>query len=128
MDGRNGIREVGTWVERWGFPVLVGIAILAGLALAATVAVPPDVPTIAMRAVPVYRLEVGGALFAGLYAVTLAFVLALRNRGFTEIATSGVRAHDLARVPEAVAADRRTLDELAAAMSELRKGADDGKG
>jgi hypothetical protein len=113
-------------MERWGFAVLVGCAAVLGSMVALTVAVPMDVPAVALQAAPVYRLEVGGALFGGLYLASMAFVLALRNRGFTEIGTSGVRAHDLGHLPEAIVADRLALDELAAAAAELKEGSRDG--
>lgn len=115
-----------TWIERWGFATLVGFATVLGLAVAATVAVPADIPTVALRAAPVYRMEVGGALFSGLYLASMAFVLALRNHAFSEIGTSGVRAHDLGRLSELAVADRRAIDDLAALFAELRKGAEDG--
>jgi hypothetical protein len=34
-------------------------------------------------------------VFLGLYLATMAFALALQNRGFTEIGSSGIRARDL---------------------------------
>lgn len=57
----------------------------------------------------------------------MAFVLAFQNRGFTEIGTGGVRAHDLGRLPELAVAERRALDDLAALIAELKKGAGDGR-
>ena len=126
MRQRHGKGEVMAWMERWGFATLVGFAVVLAFVVGATVAVPGDIPTVALRAEPVYRLEVGGALFAGLYVVAMAFVLALRNRGFTEIGTDGVRAHDLGRLPEAIVADRLVFEDLAAVIAELRKGARDG--
>ena len=119
-------KAVKAWLERWGFATLVGSAVVLGLIVGVTVAVPADIPTIALRAAPVYRLEVGGALFTGLYLASMAFVLALRNRGFSEIGTGGVRVHDLGRVPELAVADRRAIDDLEAVIAELRKGAGDG--
>ena len=61
-----------------------------------TVDIPADIPGVALRAPAVYRLEVGAAIFVGLYLVAMAFVLALQNRGFTEIGTGGIRATSLA--------------------------------
>lgn len=116
------------WMERWGFATLVGSAVVLGLAVGATVAVPAEIPAVALQAAPVYRLEVGGALFIGLYLVSMAFVLAMRNHGFSEIGTSGVRAHDLGRLPDALAAERHAIAELAALMAKPEKGADDGGG
>ncbi len=51
------------------------------------------------------RVEVGGAVFAALYVAALAFALALRNRGFTEIGGAGIRAQDLAAVTDDLVAD-----------------------
>ena len=62
------------------------------LQVAITVTPPADLPSVALRASPVFRVEVGAAVFIALYLATMAFVLALHNRGFTEIGTSGVRA------------------------------------
>ena len=67
------------WLERWGFSVLVGAAAMAGLIVGATVAILADVPGVALQAVPVYRLEVSGAIFAGLCVAAPALVLALRG-------------------------------------------------
>jgi hypothetical protein len=104
----------------------VGSAVPVGLVAGLTVAVPVDIPAVALRAAPVYRLEVGAALFGGLYVVSMTFVLALRNRGFTDIGTAGVRAHDLGHLPEAIVADRRALAELATLIAELKEGSRDG--
>ena len=81
---------------RWGFAAMVAVAITAGAVAAATVATPADVPSVALRAVPVYRVEVGAAVFFGLYLAAMALVLAMHNRAFTELGTGGVRAQDLA--------------------------------
>jgi hypothetical protein len=125
VTGRRDRRAVRVWISHWGFATLVGAAAVLGLIVGTTVAVPADIPAVALQAAPVYRVEVGGALFAGLYLVAVALVLALHNRGFSEIGTDGVRAHDLGRLPEAVAADRRLFDDLAAVVAELRKGPHD---
>jgi hypothetical protein len=65
---------------RWGFAVLVAVAIAIGLLVALTVAPPPDVPAVALQAPIIYRVEVGAAVFLGLYLATMAFALALQNR------------------------------------------------
>ena len=83
---------------RWGFALLVTIAIAIGLVAALTVAPPTDVPSVALQAAVIYRVEVGAAVFVGLYLATMAFALALQNRGFTEIGSGAVRAQDLASV------------------------------
>lgn len=121
---RGAVRE---WISHWGFATLVGAAAVLALIVGTTVAGPTDIPAVALQAAPVYRMEVGGALFAGLYLVAMAIVLALHNRGFSEIGTDGVRAHDLGRLPEAVAADRRTFNDMVALIAELRKGAHDAR-
>jgi hypothetical protein len=100
------------WLARWGFALMVAAAILVGLAAAVTVAAPPDIPTVALRAAPVYRVEVGGAVFFCLYVAGMAFALSLRNRGFTEIGSGGVRAQDMAAASDDVAAEVEASTEL----------------
>ena|GEM_PF-3625667 len=78
-------------VVRWGFTAMVVVAIALGVVAAATVAPPADIPAVALRAIVVYRLEVGAAVFFGLYVATMALVLAMHNRGFTEIGGAGVK-------------------------------------
>ena len=56
---------------------------------------PAGVPGFALQAAPIYRLEVGAAMFTGLYLPAMALVLSLHNRGFTEIGTRGIKARDL---------------------------------
>jgi hypothetical protein len=108
------------WISRWGFAALVGVAIVAGIAVAATVAPPADIPAVALQAAVVYRLEVGGALFLGLYLVAMVFILALQNRGFSEIGPGGVRAQDLNDVSETVAAQEGSMKLLLRVVDELR--------
>jgi hypothetical protein len=83
-------------IVRWGFALMVVIAITAGLFAAMTVAIPPELPSVALRATPIYRAEVGAAVFFGLYLMAMALVLAMHNRAFTDIGTGGFRAQDLA--------------------------------
>jgi hypothetical protein len=104
---------------RWGFSAMVALAIVAGIAAAATVAPPSDIPSIAMRAVPVYRVEVGTAVFLGLYLATMALFLAMHNRGFTEIGTGGVRAQGLAA--EGDAEFEEVLIDLIGEVGDLRE-------
>jgi hypothetical protein len=80
---------------RWGFAVTVAVAILAGFLIAVTVTPPADIPSFALRATPVYRVEVGAAVFFGFYIAKMALVLAMHNRGFTDIGSGGVRAQEL---------------------------------
>jgi hypothetical protein len=83
------------WVERWGFAIIVGLAALVAAGVAWKVEVPPEVPDFALNAAPIYRVEVGAATFLGLYLVEIAFVLALNNRGFSEVGTHGLKAQDI---------------------------------
>jgi hypothetical protein len=94
---------------RWGFAVMVTLGILAGFVAATTVSLPEDIPSFALRAAPVYRVEVGTAVFFSFYLATMALVLAMHNRAFTELGTNGVRAQDLAAV-EDVASEDLTLE------------------
>ena len=91
-------RLFGLVLIRWGFAALVAAAIAIGFVAAVTVASPADLPSTALQAEVIYRVEVGIAVFLGLYVAALAFAIALQNRGFTEIGNSGVRAQDLASV------------------------------
>src|ERR1700758_643205 len=93
----------GAWVARWGFALAVASALAVSVTLAVTVPVPTELPSLALNAVVVYRLEVGGALFVGLYIAAMALALALQNRGFTEIGNGGIRAQDMAAtVPDLI--------------------------
>jgi hypothetical protein len=111
----------GLVLARWGFAVMVAAGIAVGFVAAMTVSPPIEVPTIALRATAVYRVEVGAAVFFALYVATMAFALALRNRGFTEIGSGGLKAKDLA-------ADSDEANFAAVAMellAELREEVDD---
>jgi hypothetical protein len=112
---------IGLWLGRWGFPVSVGLAALIGLVVGATVAVPVDIPGVALRAAAVYRLEVGGAIFVGLYIATMALVLALQNRGITEVGGIGLRAEELVESRKAVVAQEAALAEITKAMDNVKK-------
>jgi hypothetical protein len=94
---------------------------MVGLFAAATVTPPLELPTVALRATAVYRLEVGGAVLLGLYVATMALTLALHNRGFTEFGTGAIRARGLAAVSaDAISAEasRELLDDV---MQEVRE-------
>jgi hypothetical protein len=106
---------------RWGFAVLVAVAIAIGLLVALTVAPPPDVPAVALQAPIIYRVEVGAAVFLGLYLATMAFALALQNRGFTEIGTGGIRARELSEASQYAAAEQAEMELI----SELKDEVDD---
>lgn len=94
---------------------MVAVAILVGLVVAMTVTPPAELPSVALRAAPVFRVEVGAAVFIALYLATMAFVLALHNRGFTEIGSSGIRARDLAEVSDGLISE----DESRALVTDL---------
>lgn len=87
-------------VVRWWFAAVIAVAIAIGFVAAMTVTPPSDLPTLALKAIPVFRVEVGAAVFLGLYLATMAFALALHNRAFTEVGTNGFKAHDLAAAEE----------------------------
>ena len=108
------------WAARWGFAAMVGAATTIALAVAVTVAIPPEVPGVALQAPALYRAEVGSAIFICLYLASVAFVLALRNRGFTEIGTAGIRANRLDGLPEALAEQERSLKLLREIVKERR--------
>jgi hypothetical protein len=97
-------------VVRWGFAAMVAVAISAGIIAAATVSIPADVPAVALRAAAVYRVEVGAAVFFGLYLATMALVLAAHNRGFAEIGTVGIRAQDLAATSDGLVAESAAME------------------
>jgi hypothetical protein len=111
----------GLALARWGFAALVAAAIAVGLFVATTITPPAELPTVALRAAAVYRVEVGGAVFLGLYIATMALSLALHNRGFTEFGSGAIRARDLAAVSaDAISAEasRELLDDV---MQEVRE-------
>lgn len=99
------------------------MAVFAAVSTAIGVDLPPDLPGFALQAAPVYRLEVGAATFLGLYLVSMALVLALNNRGFSEIGMRGVKAADLSRGAEGRAFRRQevSLHEMSEAIRELQK-------
>jgi hypothetical protein len=112
-------------VIRWGFAAMIAAAIVVGLTVAVTVALPADIPSFALQAAPVYRVEVGAAVFSGLYLATMALVLAMHNRAFTEIGTSGIRARDMVAASEELDGEAlavELLEELAEDMGNLRAG------
>lgn len=101
-------------VVRWWFGAVVAVAVAIGFTVAITVTPPSDLPTVALRAIPVYRVEVGAAVFFGLYLATTAFALALHNRAFTEVGTNGFKAQDLAAAEE----EKIYFEELATGLME----------
>ncbi len=101
-------RKISTeWLKRWGFAVLVAVALIASVLVAASVAMPSQVPSFALRASAIYRLETGAASFLGFYLAAMAVVLSLHNRGFTEIGMRGISARD----PGGDARHRRLVEQ-----------------
>ena len=66
-------------MARWGFALAVASALAVSVTLAVTVPVPTELPSLALNAVVVYRLQVGGALFVGLYIAVLFVVWQIIN-------------------------------------------------
>jgi hypothetical protein len=105
---------------------MVGGAMVIAALVGARVPVPAEVPGVALQAVAVYRLEVGGAIFVGLYVITMAFVLALQNRAFTEIGTGGrvcvtIETRD-SPIDVAEKGDRRAREERVRQLIEEARG------
>ena len=114
-------QEIGTWLVRWGFASLVAVAITIGGLIAWMVTVPSRVPNFALKAAAIYRIEIGAAAFLGLYLVALAFVLALNNRGFSEIGTSGLKAQDIANRAQqrGIAEQKKALERINTMVGDL---------
>lgn len=94
---------------------MVMVAVVAGMMAALTVVPPSEIPAFALQAVAVYRVEVGAAVFLGLYLATMALVLAMHNRGYAEIGTGGIKAQGVA----GVSADEFVMDLLAELADEI---------
>lgn len=93
------------WLMRWGFATVVGACLVAAGCASLTARVPTPVPDFALRAGVIYRIEIGAAAFLGLYLVAMAFVLALNNRGFSEVGVNGLKAQDMANKAQQDAID-----------------------
>lgn len=119
------LREKGprAWIARWGFSFLVGVAALGSVYLAWKVAVPERVPDFALQAEAIYRIEVGAAAFLGMYLVAMAFVLALHNRGFSEIGVHGLRAQDMTDMSHqgTIRSDQKSLEAFESAMDAVER-------
>jgi hypothetical protein len=118
-------RTITAWFARWGFASLVtfaaGVAVLVGV----MVAIPANVPGVTLQAVPVYRLEVGGAIFVGLYFASTAFVLALRNRAFIEFGSGAMKAGNLGDLPDTLLSQERAMEVLSGIVYDMRDSRDD---
>jgi hypothetical protein len=113
---------------RWGFAAMVAAAGLIGVGVGITVALPTDIPAIALQAAPVYRLEVGGVIFVGLYLAVTAFVLALQNRAFTEFGGGAVKARSLRDVPASLLKQERAMMVLREIIRDMEDPGDDREG
>ncbi|MBS1894007.1 MAG: hypothetical protein JST59_22130 [Actinobacteria bacterium] len=102
---------------------MVAVAIGAGIVAGATVTPPTEIPSVALGAVPVFRMEVGVAVFFGLYLAAMALVLALHNRAFTELGTGGFKARDLS-----VAEDAYFEEMILEFIDEFHESTDPAKG
>lgn len=98
-------------IRHHGFPLLVIVGLAAAACLAANTKVPHPVPSFALQATAVYRLEVGAACFVVFYLAVMALILALDGRGFAEFGTKGLRAVEVTR----------TADKQRASLSEQIK-------
>lgn len=89
------LRSLSNWIARHGFALLVLGTAIGAVWAGHRAALPEPVPDFALRSAAVYRIEVVLATFAGPYLVLMALVLALHNRGFTDIGVNGLRARDM---------------------------------
>lgn len=109
------------WAARWGFAVLVGFGVIGAMGVAWATEPPSEVPSFALRAAAVYRLEFGAAVFAAIHLIAMALVLALNNRAFSEIGTGGIRAQDVSgEQRQTYQGQQRQLDSVVRAVSELQ--------
>lgn len=115
--------RIGKWLGQWGFATLVGAATAVGAFVAWKVAVLDPAPNFALKAAAIYRIEVGAAAFLGFYLVSIAFVLAMNNRGFSEIGMSGMKAQDLANRGQqrALAEHENALESVGTMVTELEE-------
>jgi len=101
---------------------MVAVAIAVGSVIAMTSTPPADVPSVALGAPAVYRVEVGAAVFFGLYVAMMAFALSLQNRGFTEIGSGGIRAQRLAAASgEDSVSEDVSMELITEVMDEVRE-------
>jgi hypothetical protein len=118
-------RRLYRWLKKYGFAILVLIAIGGACYLAASVDVPDPAPDFALKSREVYRLEIGGAFFAVFYLVALTFVLALSGRGFAQLGTQGFKAERVVvdqKQNTAFLGQRRINRTMRDGLAELRAG------
>jgi len=109
------------WVKRWGFSILVLLVASGAVYVAWKVEVPAHPPNFALKSPSVYRIEVGAACFLGLYLVVMTFVLALHNRGFSEIGVNGLRAQEIANIAQqnAIRGQDEQVEALRAGLEQV---------
>jgi hypothetical protein len=115
-------------LEKYGFALLVVMALACAIYFAGSVAVPEPIPDYALQAAEIYRLEIGAAFFVAIYLAILAFLLALSGRGFAEFGTKGLKIQQVVERSEngflhQAEIDRQTrlkLRELDADVEEVR--------
>ena len=68
----------------------------------------------------------GAAAFLGLYLMIMAFVLALNNRGFSEIGVNGLKAQDMTHTTQqaAIRTSDKSLEAVVLAVKEVARSAD----
>jgi hypothetical protein len=121
-------QQISSHLTRWGFAVMVATAGLIGIGVGITVALPTDIPAIALQAAPVYRLEVGSVIFICLYVAATAFVLALQNRAFIEFGSGSVKAQTLRDVPASLLKQERAMKVLREIIRDMGDPSDDREG
>ena len=87
--------------------------------MAVSARVPAPVPSFALQAAAVYRLEVGAACFVVVYLAAMAFFLALDGRGFAELGTRGLRATTVVWASDQ---QKGTLSEQVKVNQDLERG------
>lgn len=110
------------WLARWGFATLVGCGAVAAIVAAAGAEPPTPIPTYALQAAAVYRLEVGAAVFVCFYFGSLALALSFSNRAFTEVGSGRLKAGDIgsAEQEKTIRDQDSTLTALMEIANELR--------
>jgi hypothetical protein len=100
---------------------LLPVAVLAALALACTGAVttraPQRLPSIALGAAIVWRVEVAAVIFAAVYGAIVATRLAVHGETFTRVGRDGI---EVPRVGSARAGRSAGDEDLAASVAELQ--------
>lgn len=109
------------WLRRWGFAALVAMGAALSAYAAWRVDIPQPIPDFALQSEAIYRVEIGAGTFLGLYLVAMAFVLALNNRGFSEIGVNGLKAQDMANRAQqtAIQSQEESIETLEQMIGEI---------